>query len=163
MWLAGCKFNAGKGWLALLLLPAHFPIRWRYKMKFLKAKRAIETLEAAITFPIAILVMLATVNLGMVVYGQQAVQAAARHGARMGSVAQQCSACYAVSAASSAINGDPIVKEPNVAILAPGGVTGSILSVRVSGSIPSFLGSLVPGLPASFDVSAEATFRQEGW
>lgn len=132
-------------------------------MKFLKAKRAIETLEAAITFPIAILVMLATVNLGMVVYGQQAVQAAARHGARMGSVAQQCSACYAVSAASSAINSDPIVKEPNVAILAPGGVTGSILSVRVSGSIPSFLGSLVPGLPASFDVSAEATFRQEGW
>ena len=77
----------------------------------MKAKRAIETLEAAITFPIAILVMLATVNLGMVVYGQQAVQAAARHGARMGSVAQQCSACYAVSAASSAINGDPIVKE----------------------------------------------------
>ena len=132
-------------------------------MRFMKARRAIETLEAAITFPIAILVMLATVNLGMVVYGQQAVQAAARHGARMGSVAQQCSACYAVSAASSAINSDPIVKEPNVAILAPGGVAGSILSVRVSGSIPSFLGSLVPGLPASFDVSAEATFRQEGW
>jgi hypothetical protein len=50
-----------------------------------------------------------------------------------------------------------------VAILAPGGVTGSILSVRVWGSIPSFLGSLVPGLPGSFDVSAEATFRQEGW
>jgi len=107
--------------------------------------------------------MLATVNLGMVVYGQQAVQATARHGARMGSVAQQCSACYAVSAASSAINGDPIVKEPNVAILAPGGVTSSIMSVRVSGSIPSFMGSLVPGLPTTFDVSAQATFRQEGW
>jgi len=132
-------------------------------MKFLKAKRAIEMLEAAITFPIAILVMLATVNLGMVVYGQQAVQAAARHGARMGSVAQQCGACYAVSAASSAIDSDPIVKEPRVAILSPGGVAGSILSVRVSGTIPSFLGSLVPGLPGSFPVSAEATFRQEGW
>jgi len=133
-------------------------------MRFLFSKRAIETLEAAITFPIAILVMLATVNLGMVVYGQQAVQAAAaRHGARMGSVAQQCSACYAVSAASSAIDSDPIVKEPSVAILSPGGVAGSILSVRVSGTIPSFLGSLVPGLPGSFSVSAEATFRQEGW
>jgi hypothetical protein len=81
----------------------------------------------------------------------------------MGSVAQQCSACYAISAAISAINSDPIVKEPNVAILAPGGVTGSILSVLISGSIPSFLGNLVPGLSASFDVSAEATFRQEGW
>ncbi len=132
-------------------------------MRFLKARRAIETLEAAITFPIAILVMLATINLGMVVYGQQAVQAAARHGARMGSVAQQCGACYAASAASSAISGDPIVKQASVAILAPGGVAGSILSVRVTGSIPSFLGSLVPGLPGSFSVSAQATFRQEGW
>lgn len=107
--------------------------------------------------------MLATINFGMVVYGQQAVQAAARQGARMGSVAQQCGACYAMSAASSAINGDPIVKQPSVAILSPGGVAGSILSVQVSGQIPSFLGSLVPGLPGSFLVSAQATFRQEGW
>ena len=132
-------------------------------MRFIRCGRAIETLEAAITFPIAILVMLAAVNLGMVVYGQQAVQAAARHGARMGSVAQQCSACYAASGASSAIQNDPIVKQAGVAILAPGGVTGSILTVQVSGKIPNFIGSLVPGLPGSFDVSAEATFRQEGW
>ena len=62
-------------------------------------------LEAAITTPIAILVMLAIVNLGMVVYAQQAVQAAARHGARMGSVAQQCPACYAMSGAKSAYSG----------------------------------------------------------
>lgn len=38
-------------------------------MSFVKARQAIETLEAAISFPIAILVILATVNLGMVVYG----------------------------------------------------------------------------------------------
>ncbi len=132
-------------------------------MRFLFERKAIETLEAAITLPITIVVMLATINLGMVVYGQQAVQAAARHGARMGSVAQQCSACYAVSGASSAIQTDPIVKQASVAILAPGGVTGSILTVRVSGQIPNFMGSLVPGLPGSFSVSAEATFRQEGW
>ncbi len=132
-------------------------------MRFLQARKAIETLEAAITFPIAILVMLATVNLGMVVYGQQAVQAAARQGARMGSVAQQCAACYAMSAASSAIATDPIVKHASVAILSPGGVAGSILRVRVSAQIPSFLGTLAPGLPGSFNVSAEATFRQEGW
>ena len=31
------------------------------------------------------------------------------------------------------------------------------------GQIPSFLGTLVPGLPGNFSVSAEATFRQEGW
>ena len=132
-------------------------------MRFLKARKAIETLEAAITLPIAILVMLATVNLGMVVYGQQAVQAAARQGARMGSVAQQCSACYAVTAASSAIGSDPIVKQAGVAILSPGGVAGSILTVRVTGLIPNFMGAFVPGLPGNFTVSAEATFRQEGW
>ncbi|MDD5369155.1 MAG: pilus assembly protein, partial [Anaerolineaceae bacterium] len=68
-------------------------------MRFLRENQGIETIEAAITLPIAILVMLATINLGMVVYGHQAVQAAARQGARMGSVAQQCGACYAVSAA----------------------------------------------------------------
>ena len=68
-------------------------------MKFLKDNRGMELLEAAITTPIAIMVMLAIVNLGMLVYAQQAVQAAARHGARMGSVAQQCPACYAVSGA----------------------------------------------------------------
>jgi hypothetical protein len=81
----------------------------------------------------------------------------------MGSVAQQCSACYAKSAASSAISGDPIVKQTSVAILSPGRVAGSILTVSVSGSIPSFLGTLVPGLRGSFPVSAVATFRQEGW
>jgi len=53
-------------------------------MRFLKDRSGMEMLEAAITTPIAILVMLAIVNLGMVVYAQQAVQAAARHGARMG-------------------------------------------------------------------------------
>ena len=81
----------------------------------------------------------------------------------MGSVAQQCSACYALSAASSAINGDPIVKQAGVSILSPGGVAGSILTVRVSGQIPSFLGTLVPGLPGNFTVSAMATSRQESW
>jgi Flp pilus assembly protein TadG len=44
-------------------------------MRFLKDQRGIELLEAAITTPIAILMMLAIVNLGMVVYAQQAVHA----------------------------------------------------------------------------------------
>ena len=49
--------------------------------RFFKDRRAIEMAEAAMTFPIAILVMLAMTNLGLVVFGQQSVQAAARHGA----------------------------------------------------------------------------------
>jgi len=136
-------------------------------MRFLRAKSAIEMLEAAITTPIAILVMLAIVNLGMVVYAQQAVQAAARHGARMGSVAQQCAACYALSAANQAMSEAQLVQSPAVSVLAPGGSAGSVLRIEVSGSVPNFLAPLTglfPGLPGDvFRVTADATFRQEGW
>lgn len=136
-------------------------------MRFLKDSSGMELLEAAISTPIAILVMLAIVNLGMVVYAQQAVQAAARHGARMGSVAQQCPACYALSGARSAISEDGIVENPSVTVLAPGGSAGSILKIQVSGSVTNFLApltSLFPGLPGeTFTVRADSTFRQEGW
>jgi len=136
-------------------------------MKFFKDRKALETVEAAITLPIAILVMLATINLGLVIFGQQAVQAAARHGARMGSVAQQCPACYAVTEAREAIENAAIVQNPDVTILAPGGRAGSLLKIRVTGQVPNFfggLGAIFPGLPEGpFQLQAEATFRQEGW
>jgi len=136
-------------------------------MRFWKDHSGMEMLEAAITTPIAILVMLAIVNLGMVVYAQQAVQAAARHGARMGSVAQQCPACYASSAAQSAISDAGIVQNASVSVLAPGGSAGSILKIQVSGTVPNFLAPLTglfPGLPGdTFKVQADSTFRQEGW
>jgi len=136
-------------------------------MRFLKDRSGMEMLEAAITTPIAILVMLAIVNLGMVVYAQQAVQAAARHGARMGSVAQQCPACYASSAAQSAVSDAGIVQNASVSVLAPGGSAGSILKIQVSGTVPNFLAPLTglfPGLPGdTFKVQADSTFRQEGW
>jgi Flp pilus assembly protein TadG len=123
----------------------------------------METLEAAITTPIAILMMLASINLGLLVYGQQAVEAAARHGARMGSVAQQAPGAVASGAARSAIASARLVQNPSVTILSPGGAAGSLLRVRVSGEIPNFLGKLVPGLPNPFTCSGESVFRQEGW
>ena len=136
-------------------------------MRFLKDKRGMEMLEAAITTPIAILVMLAIVNLGMLVYAQQAVQAAARQGARMGSVAQQCPACYAINGAKSAIAQAGILENASVSVLAPGGAAGSILKIQVSGSVPNYLAPLTglfPGLPGqTFNVRADSTFRQEGW
>src|SRR5512145_3065112 len=115
--------------------------------RFLHSKSAIETVEATLALPVVLLVMLAIFNLGMIVYGQQAVQQAARHGVSMGSVAQQCGACYASGAAWGAIANDPVVKNAGVSILAPGGVAGSILTVQVSGEIPIFFGGLVPGVP----------------
>jgi hypothetical protein len=104
---------------------------------------------------------LVTVNRGMIIYGQQAVQAAARQGAGMCSLAQQFSAFCAAQAAASETSSDPIVKQAGV-ILAPDGVTGIILTVRDSVQIPNFMGAFVPGLPGSFSVSAQATFWQEG-
>lgn len=136
-------------------------------MKLLNDNRGVELLEAAITTPIAIMVMLAIVNLGMLVYAQQAVQAAARHGARTGSVAQQCPACYAVRRARSAIAQAGIVENTSVSVLAPGGSAGSILKIQVSGSVPNFMAPLTglfPGLPkGTFTVRADSAFRQEGW
>ena len=136
-------------------------------MKFLKDNHGMELLEAAITTPIAIMVMIAIVNLGMLVYAQQAVQAAARQGARMGSVAQQCPACYAISGAKDAIANTGILEGTTVSVLSPGGSAGSILKIQVSGNVPNFmapLAGLFPGLPGhTFTVRADATFRQEGW
>lgn len=134
---------------------------------FLKDRKGIETVEAAMTIPIALLVMLATINLGLVVFGQQAVQSAARHGARMGSVAQSCPACWAVREARGAIEGAGVVHNPDVVILSGGGRAGTILKIRVTGEVPNFfggLGALFPGLPSGpFQLKGEATFRQEGW
>lgn len=134
---------------------------------FLRDRKALETVEAAMTLPIAILVMLVTINMGLVVFGQQAVQSAARHGARMGSVAQSCPACWAVREARSAIEGAVPVQNPDVAILSGGGAAGSILRIRVTGEVPNFFGGLsglFPGIPSGpFRLKGEATFRQEGW
>jgi Flp pilus assembly protein TadG len=136
-------------------------------MRLLKDHRGMEMLEAAITTPIAVMVMIAIINLGMLVYAQQAVQAAARHGARMGSVAQQCPACYAISGARSAIAQAGILENASVSVMAPGGSAGSILKIQVSGNVPNFMApltSLFPGLPGqTFTVRADSTFRQEGW
>jgi hypothetical protein len=132
--------------------------------RFLQDRRAAGTyVEAVITMPIAVLITLFVINGGMVMFAQQAVQAAARHGARMGSVAQQCPTCYAIQGAEDVLHQTPIVRNGKVTILAPGGRPGSILKVRVTGEVPNFLGRLVPLLPNPFVVKAEATFRQEGW
>ena len=82
----------------------------------------------------------------------------------MGSVSQGCAACQAVTAAQTALQGQPIIQNPAVAVLAPGGVAGSTVKIRVTARIPLFLpaGNTL-GLEQLTTVQAEATFRQEGW
>lgn len=63
---------------------------------------------------------LAVVNPGMPVYAQQVAQTAARHGARIGSVAQHCPACEAMIGAGDAIAQAFIQENPSVNFLARG-------------------------------------------
>jgi len=136
-------------------------------VRFLRDRRASELLEFAVTAPIVLAVMLGLFQVGMVAYGSQMAKEAARHGARTGSVALDRPAERAYVAAMRHAESAFPIGQPEVQILAPGGVTGTELRIRVQYTVPNLfarLGALVPGLPhGSFEVFGEATARQEGW
>jgi len=119
----------------------------------------VETIEAAVTVPVVFLLMMSMINFGWAVYAQQMVQEAARHGARMGSTAQGNAAGTALSYASSYARGAGL-RNSSVSVLAPGGVAGSVLRIRVSYNVPSLLAWA--GVQFG-EAVGEAEFRQEGW
>lgn len=122
--------------------------------------------EAVITTPVVILMMLSIINLGMVAYAGQAAENAANYGARRGSVAQTNPAGEAASAAAYAAE-QSLIGSYTVQVVAPGGIAGSELGIRVTYTVPNFmapLGALFPSLPrGDFVGHTTATFRQEGW
>ena len=122
------------------------------------------TVEFAASVVLVVLMFLGMVQFGAYLWATSLVENAARHGARMGSVSQGCAPCDAAAAASSALQGQPLIESPGVSILAPGGVVGATLRIRVTARIPLFLpaGNTL-GLEKLTSVQAEATFRQEGW
>lgn len=122
-------------------------------------KRGTESLEFAATAPILFLLLIAIVQFGWGVFEQQAVQEAARHGVRMGVVAQANSAGVAQAAALQYAQ-NAGVRNPRVEVLAPGGRPGSVLTVRVTGDVPDLLEFIGVG---NLHVTAQATGRQEGW
>jgi len=135
--------------------------------RFLRSRQGVEFLEAAVTIPIVVLIMVAIVQFGLLVYAGQMASEAARHGVRWGAVAQANQAGVAVAQAASFANAAFGVGNPQVEVLAPGGVIGSNLKLRVSYEVPNLFGGLAglfPGLPSGpFHVTGEATMRQEGW
>jgi hypothetical protein len=131
--------------------------------KLLDARRASELTEAALTLPIVLLLLLGMVQFGITVYGAQMAKEAARHGARMGSVAQDFPALRAYVAAYGFAESAFPIGDPQVQILAPGGVVGSELRIRVTYHVPNLVSGF-PGLPSGpFVVFGEATARREGW
>lgn len=120
--------------------------------------------EFAASILLVMLMFLGMLQIGAFLWAQAIVENAARHGARLGSVSQSCPACQAVSAAQNALAGQPLLQDTSVTVLAPGGVVGTTVRIRVNASIPLFLpaGDTL-GLDRLTQVQAEATFRQEGW
>jgi len=122
--------------------------------------------EAAITTPVIVLLMVCIMNFGMVAYASQAAENAANYGARRGSVAQRDPAGTAASAAAYVAE-RALVGEYAVAVVAPGGIAGTELGIRVTYRVPNLmapLAGLFPGLRQSdFTGNATAIFRQEGW
>jgi len=120
--------------------------------------------EFALVVSIAIIMFLGMMQFGVYLYGLSIVENAARNGARQGAVSQSCPSCDATAAAQSALQGQPVVRDASVAVLAPGGVVGSTVKIRVTAHLPMLVpGGDTFGLGPLTTVSAEATFRQEGW
>ena len=131
---------------------------------FKKNERGQSAVEFALVVTMAIIMFLGMMQFGMYLYGLSIVENAARHAARMGSVSQSCPSCEAVTAANLALAGQPVIRNAAVSVLAPGGVVGSTVRIRITAHIPLVVpGGEAFGLGPLTSVSAEATFRQEGW
>jgi hypothetical protein len=79
---------------------------------------------------------------------------------RVCSVSQQCGVYKAITAARLALQGRLLIESLSVAVLAPDGVVGSTMKMRVSARKPLFLpnGNTL-GLERLTSVQAEVTFR----
>jgi hypothetical protein len=130
----------------------------------LKGEDGSNTIELAILLPLVLILLVGMLQLGIYVYGLSMVENAARNAARAGSVAQACPVCEAQSAAYSSLSGSAVISNYSAAVLAPGGVVGSTVKIRVTARIPMLVpGGEALGLGPLMTVTAEATFRQEGW
>ncbi|CAG1002656.1 hypothetical protein ANRL2_04187 [Anaerolineae bacterium] len=131
------------------------------------AERGSGLVEMALTLPLVLLVSFVIIQFGVTAFAGSAAEAAARQGARVGSVAQVNPAGYAVAEAKRVAFTSFSAGDPQVTALAPGGVVGSELTIRVTYLVPNFigfLGGLFAGLPSeSIAVSGQASFRREGW
>ena len=124
--------------------------------------------ETAFSLPLILLITLMLIQAGFLAWGANAANNAARHGARMASVAQTDPVRVAVREAfTAAVQDFPLDSSPRVQVLAPGGVPGSELTVRVAVRVPSIMGPatvfFTGALGGDFTVHGQATFRKEGW
>jgi len=121
--------------------------------------------EAAIVFPVMLLLAIGLVNMALL--GVAAVNAgnAANYGARMGAVAQANPAGIAYASASQAVQAAP-VGAYGISV-SGGSAPGSAITVSVSYTVPNYFASIAAffgaGMPEQFTGTAVSHFRQEGW
>ena len=118
-------------------------------------------IEFGIATFFALLLFLGTLQFGLYIYGLSVAENAAREGARWGAVAQQNPVGLARAKAYQAAQ-DTILRDVSVSVSA--GPLGSVVTVTVSGRIPSvFPAGDMLGLDDLLHVQARAQFRKEGW
>lgn len=133
-------------------------------MRFFRDERG-DMVETALTMGIVLLLLTGLVTFALGGYASAAAQSAARHGARMGAVAQENQAAVAYAAATSMLSQIRVGRY--YVNVYGGGAPGSVIAVEVRWEVPNFfgpLGALFPGLfNQPLSGSSVAYFRQEGW
>ena len=131
-------------------------VPWRSRVPD-RRERGSAVVEFALLLPIVLLVLLAVVQVGVLGRDRLVLEQAARAGARIAAVdASDTAAEDSVRAAASALDGERL----SVSVEREGS-RGS--AVRVTVRYDAATASLLAGwlLPASVDLSATATMRQE--
>jgi len=135
-------------------------------IKLLKRQPGSVTIETALSFPVMMLLMLAIIQFGTLVYARQSAEEAARYGVRMGVINVGNPVGGAVAAASQ-YAASALPWGYQVEVEAPGGVVGTVLRLRVSTTPPNLLGPIMNYFGGSsgggYQISAIAEGRMEGW
>jgi hypothetical protein len=122
--------------------------------------------EAALTFPILMVLTLGLLNVGLVAFAALNASNAAHYGARVGSVSQAADPGYAGALAALAkLEAVPV---GTYDLAAWGGdAPGDLLALQVSYRVPNWMYGFAQffGLRAATDFSGSTTvyFRKEGW
>ncbi len=121
--------------------------------------------EAAITFPVMLLILFGLITIGMIGFAAVNANNAANYGARMGSVSQSAQASVASNSALSMLSA-ATVGTYSVGV-SGGGSPGDLMIVQVTYSVPNYFQGLTAlfgvSSPDKFTGDAFSYFRQEGW
>ncbi len=131
----------------------------------LAADQRGDFVQAALTFPLMLLITLGLVNLGLAGFAAVNASNAANYGARLGSVAQGSPTGTAEAAAWEKLNAAPV---GTYGVQAQGGgAPGQLISLQVTYQVPNWfagLARLFGGQPEDpIEGAAVTFFRQEGW